>query len=155
VFGELFRFSGTNWKKYTSGPGYSQFKAISIGPDNMKWFMTYSSGALSLQTESPVFIREAIEVPVGFHLGGTFPNPFNASTVIHFNLPESSRIELAIYDITGRKVRTLVSGPEKIGNHATVWDGRDDAGRPASSGIYLLRLAACKTVITRKMALVR
>ncbi|RMG94891.1 MAG: T9SS C-terminal target domain-containing protein [Chloroflexi bacterium] len=89
-----------------------------------------------------------------------YPNPFNPSTTIVFSLPYNSptgqaRITLQIFDITGRKVRTLIDSDLPAGNHVVQWDGTNDAGQPVSSGLYFYRLNAGKFQQTRKMLLLR
>ncbi len=93
--------------------------------------------------------------PVEFGLTGLHPNPFNPRTSIGFVLPSPLIVRLAIYDITGRLVRTLRSGRMEAGRYTALWDGRDDAGREAGSGIYFARLAAGRRVSVAKMTLLR
>ncbi len=100
----------------------------------------------------PVKVEDA---PRAFTLAPAYPNPFNPSTTISFSLPAPGHATLAVYDIAGRKVRTLVSGPMTAGEHAVAWDGRDDGGKPVASGVYLTRLVAGERVATGRMALVR
>jgi predicted outer membrane repeat protein len=69
-----------------------------------------------------------------------FPNPFNPSTTIHFELDRSMRVELSIFDLAGRRVRTLVSGALPAGTHGEQWDGTDSSGRLVSSGTYFARV---------------
>jgi flagellar hook assembly protein FlgD len=100
-------------------------------------------------------VEESAQSPRDFRLYQARPNPFNPSTTLSFTLPSPSPATLAVYDITGRKVRTLVSGPMSAGTHMFVWNGLDDAGRPVSSGVYLYRLTAGGMAETRRMTLVR
>lgn len=93
--------------------------------------------------------------PEGFVLHANYPNPFNPSTTIHFHLDRSYSIGLFVYDMRGRQVRQLQSGRVQAGVTETQWDGRDDAGRQVSSGIYLLQLRCGQTVRTQKMTLLR
>ncbi|MBK9304444.1 MAG: T9SS type A sorting domain-containing protein [bacterium] len=69
------------------------------------------------------------------------PNPFNPTTTIRFALPAAGSARLAVYDVTGRLVRTLIDGNLAAGAHEASWDGRDAAGRSAASGVYLARLS--------------
>ncbi|MCD6249554.1 MAG: T9SS type A sorting domain-containing protein [candidate division Zixibacteria bacterium] len=94
-------------------------------------------------------------LPTEFALGQNYPNPFNPTTMIEFDLPKSSAVRLEIYNITGQKVRTLVSGQLAVGRQSVEWDGRDTSGRRVSSGIYLYRLTAGEFVQTRKMLLLK
>jgi sugar lactone lactonase YvrE len=79
-----------------------------------------------------------------------YPNPFNASTVIQYNLPSSSDVTIEIYDILGRKIETLVQGEQPAGNHQVTWD----AGYQ-SSGIYFYRIQAGEYTETRKMVILK
>jgi hypothetical protein len=83
------------------------------------------------------------------------PNPFNPSTTIGYTLPRGGDTELVVYDIEGRRVRTLVRGFVPAGDHGVVWDGRDDSGNGVASGVYLYRLRVGGLVETRKMVLVK
>ena len=85
------------------------------------------------------------------------PNPFNPSTVIGYSVPGSARLRVAIrvYTVAGRLVRTLVQRTDEPGYHEARWDGTDDHGRPAASGVYLYRAEIGAAVLTRKMALLR
>jgi len=69
-----------------------------------------------------------------------FPNPFNPSTTIHFELDRSMRVELAIFDLAGRRVRTLLSGTLSAGSHGERWDGTDSSGGSVASGTYFARV---------------
>jgi outer membrane protein assembly factor BamB len=83
------------------------------------------------------------------------PNPFNPSTTISFTLSAPGKSHLVVYDITGRKVRELVSRILSAGAYSVVWDGRDDAGRAVSSGVYLSRLESGGKAATGKMLLMK
>jgi C1A family cysteine protease len=83
------------------------------------------------------------------------PNPFVLSTAIAYSIPADARVELVIYDVSGRRVRTLVDREEQVGEHYTFWDGRRDGGDEAAAGIYFYRLLADGRELTRKMILLR
>ena len=84
-----------------------------------------------------------------------YPNPFNPSTVISFSMPSAGRAELAIYDLLGREVRTLLSGDITAGNHNVTWDGKDSGGKNVASGVYVYRLQTADISLARRMTLVR
>jgi FlgD Ig-like domain len=67
----------------------------------------------------------------------SYPNPFTGSTTIRYILPERGRMHLAIYDMRGELVRTLVDGPQESGVQEILWDGRNDRGQEVASGPYL------------------
>jgi len=95
-------------------------------------------------------------VPRQFALFANFPNPFNPSTSIEYALPEATEVELAIYDVLGQKVQTLVAQQlQDAGYYRLTWDGSDSAGRGIASGMYFYRLATPKFVQTRKMTLIK
>jgi hypothetical protein len=82
------------------------------------------------------------------------PNPFSPATRIAFAVPREGRVELRIYSVEGKLVRTLMSGECPAGSHSAGWDGRDDLGRRVTSGVYFCRLSAPGVSETRKMILV-
>jgi hypothetical protein len=93
--------------------------------------------------------------PLGFTLMGNFPNPFNSTTEIRFLASISDYITLDIFDITGRKVKTLMDGVVQVGESKVLWDGVDDTGNSVSSGIYFYRLEAGNYCQTEKMVLIK
>ena len=103
-----------------------------------------------------LFETQTIEVP-GFklELGQNQPNPFNPSTAIPFTLPRSERVKLAVYDVNGKLVKTLIDGVMEAGVTQARWDGRHRHGNPASSGVYFCRLQVGKKFVTRTMVLLR
>ena len=105
-------------------------------------------------TETAVAEAEGV-VPAEFALAQNFPNPFNASTTIAFQLAFASQVELAVYNISGQRVRTLISGSLPAGHHRLQWDGRNDRGEPAASGAYLYQLSASDFVATRQLMLLK
>ncbi len=96
------------------------------------------------------------DIPSVTALVGNAPNPFNPATTISFNLAGDEAVSLHVYDLSGRMVRTLVSGDVMAqGRHDVVWRGRDDRGRQVASGMYLYRMQAGGVVETRRMALIK
>ncbi len=87
---------------------------------------------------------------------GNYPNPFNPSTEIRFNLNVDVNVNLAIFDLQGRKLRDLLDdAPLEAGQHRHVWDGRDRSGRSLPSGVYLVRLMAADEVHSHKIQLLK
>ncbi|MCK5597282.1 MAG: T9SS type A sorting domain-containing protein, partial [Candidatus Eisenbacteria sp.] len=83
------------------------------------------------------------------------PNPFTLATSIAYSVPQAAHVELMIYDVSGRLVRTLVDAERGPDDYLTHWDGRRDDGDEAATGIYLYRLVADGRELTRKMILLR
>lgn len=102
-----------------------------------------------------VLEEEALAQAQGISLEQNYPNPFNHGTVIRFTLAESQEVELSIYDLTGQKVATLLSGTRTAGVYRIGWDGRDDRERDLGSGLYLYRLRTGTQVETRKLLLLK
>jgi glycosidase len=92
---------------------------------------------------------------VGLRLEQNYPNPFNPSTTISFGLPGESHVTLSIYDIRGKRVKTVRNEIVPGGNREAMWDGRDEQGEGVSSGIYFYRLTAGDRTLTRKMVLLK
>lgn len=90
-----------------------------------------------------------------FELAQNVPNPFNPTTSIRFTVPEDSYVMLAVYDVAGRRIRTLVDKPLKANFYRVDWNGRNDAGRQVSSGMYFYRIQAGRHTQARKMLLLR
>jgi len=84
-----------------------------------------------------------------------YPNPFNPQTRVAFENPRAGRVDLAIFDLQGRHVRTLLGTDLPAGENSVVWDGRTDAGRQAGSGVYFARLVAGDATASAKLMLVK
>ena len=93
--------------------------------------------------------------PVHTRLLPNTPNPFNPLTTITYSLGTAKKAELLVYDLAGRRVKTLVAGHVTAGGHEATWDGRDEAGKRVASGVYLYRLRAKDYVETKRMVLVK
>jgi photosystem II stability/assembly factor-like uncharacterized protein len=90
-----------------------------------------------------------------FELHQNFPNPFNPTTKITYNLPRSGQVSLRIFNTLGQEVRTLINEQQTAGEKSIVWDGRDQFGREMTSGVYIYRIQAGEYIQSRKMLLVR
>jgi len=95
------------------------------------------------------------DMPVSNILSQNFPNPFNPSTTISFSLEKSSDVTLRIYDTSGARIYTLASGSFPAGTFDRRWNGMNDRGEKAASGVYFYRLTAGDFIVTRKMVLLR
>lgn len=94
-------------------------------------------------------------VPARIALYPNYPNPFNSTTNILYSLDTARQISLEVFDVLGRKVRTLVRGRENKGGHLVLWDATDDNGRAVASGVYVYRLIAGSRTLSKRMVLVR
>ena len=102
-------------------------------------------------------LAEASPAPIEhYRLYSAVPNPFNPRTAIAFDVPSpGGRVRLAIHDVRGRLVKTLVDSEALPGHRVMAWDGTDEAGRGVSSGIFILSLEAGGERMTQKLALLR
>lgn len=95
------------------------------------------------------------QFPKQFALHPNYPNPFNPSTTISYDLSQETYVRITIYDITGKRIRTLVNQLQSIGTKTIVWDGMDDFNRTVSGGVYLYSIEAEAFRKTRKMLLLK
>jgi hypothetical protein len=127
-----------DWR--TGGPGHTDTDVYAqrVGPNGL----------------IPTAVRGRDETP-GPVLSQNVPNPFSSTTAIGFRLDRESSVEVRVYDVAGRRVRSYRLGPTGAGPHEITFDGRDSAGRPLPSGVYFYRLSANETSLVRKMVITR
>jgi len=89
--------------------------------------------------------------PEYFSLGQNYPNPFNPQTQFHYDLPKSGNIHLAIYDVLGKEVYTVLNDYQRAGKHNVLWTGINNKGLQVQSGIYFYRLTTDSEITTKKM----
>ncbi len=104
-----------------------------------------------LEVPTDVAVEEESEVPASFSLSQNHPNPFNSKTAIEYSLPKESQVKIAIYNILGQRVKTLVDQGKSRGHQRVFWDGKNEKGKSVSSGIYLYRMETEGFVETKKM----
>ncbi len=115
---------------------------------------------LKLVIGQPEYVSEVLAkagvVPTQFELAQNFPNPFNPTTSLRYALPNNEKVTLRIFDVLGREILKLVDGVEqKAGFHIVNWNGRNKAGLPVASGLYVYHITAGKFSQARKMLLVK
>jgi hypothetical protein len=94
-------------------------------------------------------------LPDKFALHQNYPNPFNPITTLRYDLPENSLVNITIYDMLGRQVKTLVNQTQDAGFKSVIWDATNDFGKPVSAGVYLYQIQAGEFVQTKKMVLLK
>ncbi len=153
-------FSGAmDWTQVTcdlgpmDGEVVFRFRFGSDGADTREgWFIDdveiFGLGSMAgVEEEAPRSVR--------LSLAPSHPNPTHGSAQIAFALPEAGPVSLEVFDASGRLVRTLVSEPLTAGRHSIGWEGRDDAGRSVTSGLYFYRLSTNDGTLRRSMVLLR
>ena len=142
---------GESWTALNTGlPSDATVTALAITPDG-RLLAGLKAGELYLTDE---VVQTAGEddtaAPSAPTLRPAFPNPFAASTTLAFDLPTPADVTVSIYDVLGRRVETLLSGPMAAGTHHAAWA---PAGLP--SGLYVVRLEAGDVMQTRRLVLAR
>ncbi len=116
---------------------------------------TYRLGAVDCDGE---FYSQAVTVDVPYQettLEQNYPNPFNPSTTISFFLAKPEHVVLVIYNVQGKRVKTLLNERRGFGKHKLKWDGRNEQGSPVSSGVYYYRLKTSRQLFTKKLTLLK
>jgi hypothetical protein len=117
----------------------SQNGALTLG-------VNASAGVLSINGEL---------LPEVFALHQNYPNPFNPVTTLRYDLPENGMVNITIYDMLGRQVKTLINQTQDAGYRSVIWDATNDYGKPVSAGIYLYQIQAGEYMQTKKMVLLK
>ena len=107
------------------------------------------------EIETSVEKSQGLVLPSGYTLSQNYPNPFNPATTIKYDLPKPGHVRLAIYDLLGRHIRTLVDTKQPAGHFQTSWDGTDERNMPVAAGVYFCRMEAKDFVKVIKLALVK
>jgi len=107
--------------------------------------------------QSCVFVSnvEINQLPIVFNVYNNFPNPFNPTTTIRYGLPEDALVNITIYDMMGRQVKTLLNSSQTAGYMTIQWDATNNYGKPVSAGIYLYQIQAGEYIRTKKMVLLK
>ena len=138
----------------TSEPNTYEYTDDQIIPGNT---YTYILADISYANEETKYTDKAVtisipenNIPTEFSLEANYPNPFNPTTAISYQLSASSNVDLSIFDMNGKEVATLVNGSKPVGYHSVKWDASN-----VSSGIYFYRLQAGDFVDTKKMVFMK
>ncbi len=123
------------------------------------WYQIADVDLQGIRTfHGPIEVQAADNLPTEYALRANYPNPFNPSTKIQYEIPQNqlnSRVKLVVYNTLGMQVKTLVSGNVAPGIHIAEWDGTNNSGASMASGIYFVNLQAGQFSQTRKMVLLR
>ena len=138
------------WTVTAPGTTTARIRISSVVDTNL---LDVSDGNFTIHSGSAIGDRGS--VPLEFDLLNPYPNPFNSSAEISFNVPFSSRIELKIFNTIGQEMITLVDGMQFAGTHTVRWNGTSSTGRVVPSGMYLCQMKASGFVETRKILLLK
>lgn len=122
--------------------------------------LDYSWDFYGLNPRFPEDMMADVDAPISeinaiATLEGNYPNPFNPTTTVKYNMEESANVSIDIYNVKGRKVKTLVNDVQSAGSHTEVWNGSNDNGETVGSGIYFMKMRAGNVESTKKMVLMK
>ena len=115
----------------------------------------YQQIVIHLTMMDAVELSDENNTPSDYKLYAPYPNPFNPFTTIQYNLPEQAKVNISIYDMTGRLVKNLINGTQGAGLRSIQWNATDDNGLTAPAGVYLYRIEAGKFTDVKKMVLLK
>lgn len=165
---------GSTWDQISDGISGVEFSFVQhevslndyIGESDVKvrfHLVTDGSGrrdGINIDDVSIVWTTTGVDddreiLPSSISLNQNYPNPFNPSTQLSFSIPTKGQVDLAVYDLLGRKVNSVISAVMEPGAHEAEWNGKDQSGNDVASGIYLYRLQFEGTNLVKMMTLLR
>jgi murein DD-endopeptidase MepM/ murein hydrolase activator NlpD len=155
---EIYRSEGQGGEESVADRSSLGAGARSYSDGDVRSGVTYRYSVVAVKPDGSSVRSKPVAVTVGrgiTALEGNFPNPFNPSTTIEYVLAEPSAVMLAVFDTRGALVAVVDEGARASGRHTAEWDGRDARGNRVGSGVYFYRLRAGKSVLTRKMVLLK
>ncbi len=158
-----FRIEGRQAGRQWSVPAFSNGDGNFLATDDVAGWIhgdprTYSLYRRSSGSAWMLLATQSVERVVSARragLGPIQPNPFNPKTSVSFRVDHAQQVEIAVYDLSGRRVAVLADQVYGVGEYTTYWDGRDTAGRAVSSGTYMVRFLSDQQMESRKIMLVR
>jgi hypothetical protein len=123
--------------------------------DNGKNYILDGAGEITVPSSERFILNKKIVIPSTFTLHQNFPNPFNPITTLSYDLPKDNHVKLAIFDMRGNEVTTLIISNQQAGFKSVHWDATDRMGRPVSAGVYLYQIRSGEFVQTKKMVLLK
>lgn len=142
---------GGNASHDMNGNGEPEFViAYEDGDSLQNWIVMVEGNGLT-----GIKVNPGQQVLDSYTLNQNFPNPFNPSTTISYQLTKTDKISIKVYDMLGKEVKTLVNGVVTAGTHTAVWDGTNNSGAQVASGIYIYTLQSGKYKLNKRMTLMR
>ena len=134
--------------------GENQYATYGIGFSINPYFFGNQLAIYQLPFETGIAAGDPV-VPTGVRLFPAYPNPFNPSTTIRYELPQTESVNVSIYNVQGRLISELTNQVQSAGRYAIQWSGKDNSGRHIPSGIYLCKLATPNYSQTKKLILLK
>ena len=141
---------------YDPDKGLRESRAQGIRNRSEVEIRTFQTADANWEVDTVIDLAKGIgTLPKTAGLIGNSPNPFNPTTKIRYALPNTAQVSLQIIDVSGRVVRTLVNGVQSAGAKEVTWNGKTDAGKDVSSGVYFMFFEAYGQKDHQKMTLIR
>ena len=133
-------------------PNYYVFDTYA---EEIEYLKSWTADRLQWMDQEMLSIADVSIIPKKYRLYDAYPNPFNPTTILRYDLPQNSMVTITIYDILGRAINTIVNEVQDAGNQSIIWDATNDYGYPVSAGVYLYQLQANGVTRTKKMVLLK
>ncbi|HYM81586.1 MAG TPA: FlgD immunoglobulin-like domain containing protein [Candidatus Limnocylindria bacterium] len=144
---------GTTWMKETSG--FPSSAVFDVAVDEVNDYVVAATHGRGMFRASVATVSVAAGSERASWLRPVAPNPTRPPVLLQFQLPEPAEVSLAVYDLAGRRVRELITGPRDAGRFEAIWDGRDANGAPTGGGVYFYRLRSGARSESRRFVLLR
>jgi PKD repeat protein len=136
---------------------------LNLDESTLLWYVKSSDGEYNVMSDSGQFVltrsvlglNNQFSIPTEFSLHQNYPNPFNPVTTLRYDLPENGMVNITIYNMLGKQVKTLINQTQDAGYRSVIWDATNDYGKPVSAGIYLYQIQAGEYMQTKKMVLLK
>ena len=157
VFPPVTAFDWTPYSVDFTVPSDSSYKALEVRLHVYSRFTgtVYFDDLTVDKVGTTTGVSNKNQLPKTWALADNYPNPFNPTTTIGFDVPRVADASIVIYNLLGQEVRTLITGTLSPGQHTVVWDGRNNHGMNVQSGVYFYRLNAGSVSIVKKMLLLK
>ncbi|MDA3871869.1 MAG: T9SS type A sorting domain-containing protein [Candidatus Marinimicrobia bacterium] len=148
------------WTEYPGEIYSTMTKTLYYDPDGHDLKCVVIAGNEQEEDQIHVYVTgdepfKKSSIPQTITLNTNYPNPFNPTTNIKFELSKSQKVEISVYSISGKKVRTLVNNTMEAGYHTINWDATDDSGTKVASGVYIYQMKCNGKIFTNKMILAK
>ena len=163
----VYEYSNSNWSQVgfdIDGEAAGDYSGTSVSMnsagDRVAIGAMYNDGTASdaghvrVYSLTELFIDNRM-MPTEYAIHQNYPNPFNPVTTLRYDIPENAMINITIYDMLGRQVKTLINQTQDAGYRSVIWDATNDYGKPVSAGVYLYQIQAGEYMQTKKMVLLK
>jgi hypothetical protein len=123
--------------------------------EEIEYLKSWTAERLQWMDQEMLSTADVSFTPKEYRLYDAFPNPFNPTTTLRYDLPKNSMVTITIYDMLGNRVKTLANGIQEAGNTSIIWNGRDDDGELVSTGVYIYKIQSGIFSQTKKMVLLK